>query len=185
MAGNRPTHDSPAAPGAAMHRQVSIIVAMDARGVIGHEGALPWRLSADLRRFKRLTMGHHLLMGRKTFDSIGRVLPGRTSVVLTRQPDFHPPGVLVAHDLDEALAACPADSELFVIGGGEIYRQTLPLASRLYLTRVAAQVRGDAWFPEVDWDAWRLEHEQQFPADPQNQYPHTFQIWRLAPAEHR
>ena len=113
--------------------RISLIVAMSENRVIGRGGGLPWRLSADLKRFKHLTMGHHLIMGRKTFESIGRVLPGRTSIVVTRQTDYRAAGVVVARSLSEALhiAATAGDDEAFVIGGGEIYRQILPSADQL------------------------------------------------------
>jgi dihydrofolate reductase len=132
-----------------MTMQVSIVVAVAANGVIGRDGGLPWRLPADLRFFKRVTMGHHLIMGRKTWASIGRPLPGRTMVVLTRDPSAAFPGAAVAHALPEALALARAagDSEACVIGGAEVFAHALPLADRLYLTRVHADVEGDVYFP--------------------------------------
>ncbi|MFM7738727.1 MAG: dihydrofolate reductase, partial [Planctomycetota bacterium] len=119
-----------------MERPLSLIVAASDNDVIGREGQLPWRLSADLRRFKRLTMGHHLIMGRKTFESIGRPLPGRTTIVLSRQRDYAPAGVVVAHSPEEVLKLVAADSEPFVVGGAEIYRLLLPWVGKIYLTRV-------------------------------------------------
>ncbi len=129
----------------------SALVAMAKNRVIGRDNTLPWRLSADLKRFKQLTMGHTLVMGRKTYESIGRPLPGRRMVVITRQPGFRPEGVQVVHSLEEALAAAPADEqELFIGGGAEIYRQAMPLTDRLYLTVIEREVEGDAYFPELD-----------------------------------
>jgi dihydrofolate reductase len=137
---------------------LSVIVAVAANGVIGRGNALPWRLPGDLKRFKRLTMGHHLLMGRRTFESIGRPLPGRTSIVITRNRAYTTPsGVLVAHDVTTALAAVSDDdSEAFVIGGAEIYRLTLPLADRLYLTEIERAAEGDVFFPTFEQDDWEL-----------------------------
>jgi dihydrofolate reductase len=156
---------------------LSLIVAMSENRVIGRGGQLPWRLSSDLRRFKRLTMGHRLLMGRKTFASIGRLLPGRTSVVLTRQTDYTAPGAVVAHDLDQARQWALGDEQVFVIGGAEIYRQTLPWAERIYLTVIHAQVEGDAFFPELPPAEWRLIEVTRCPRDAQNEYDHSFLIY--------
>jgi len=130
---------------------VSIIAAVAANGVIGRGGDLPWRLPDDLRFFKRVTMGHHLVMGRKTWASIGRPLPGRTFVVLSRDPALAIPGVRVVHDLTDALAVARAagESEAFVIGGAEVFERALPLADRLYLTRVHADVEGDVRSPAL------------------------------------
>lgn len=158
--------------------RLSLIVAMSQNRVIGRAGGLPWRLSADLQRFKSLTMGHHLVMGRKTFDSIGRALPGRTSIVITRQTAWQPPaGVLVAHDLAAALALAATDEELFVIGGGEIYRLALPQAERLYLTLVEAEIDGDTFFPEFAPSQWSLASDTPHPADAKNEYPHRFRVY--------
>lgn len=165
---------------------LSLIVAMTRAGLIGRGGTLPWRLSADLRRFKSLTMGHALLMGRKTYESLGRVLPGRTSIVITRQTDFSaPPDVLVAHSLDEALARAGSDDSPFVIGGGEIYRHAMDRASRLYVTWVEAEVDGDTHFPDWDRGQWRLTEQVRHPPDDKNQYEYTFAIYdrRVRPAE--
>lgn len=144
--------------------RVTLIAAMAENRVIGREGRIPWHLSDDLRRFKRLTTGHAILMGRKTWDSLGRALPGRENVVITRQPDLQAPGAVVVGSLDEALrhARSRGETEAFVVGGGEIYREALPLADRLELTLVHATFDGDARFPEFDPAAWtevaREEH---------------------------
>jgi len=122
--------------------------------VIGANNALPWHLSSDLKRFKALTMGHHIIMGRKTFESIGRVLPGRTSVVVTRNPEFNFEGILVAHSLREALQKCTSDDEIFVIGGEEIFQAALPVASRVYATEIANEYEGNTYFPELDNAKW-------------------------------
>ena len=158
--------------------RISLIVAMAQNQVIGRGGSLPWRLSADLKRFKTLTMGHSLAMGRKTFESIGRALPGRTSIVITRQADYCArPGVLVAPSLNSAIELAADDTELFVIGGGEIYRLAVPLAERMYVTLVDAEVAGDTFFPEVNLTEWRLVEQSHHAADEKNEYPHRFCIY--------
>jgi dihydrofolate reductase len=133
---------------------LAIIAAVGANGVIGRGGGLPWRLPEDLKRFKSLTMGHTLVMGRATYDSIGRPLPGRRTIVVTRQPAWSAPGVDVAHSVDEALLMAGRGT-VFVAGGGDIYRQCLDHADVLHLTLVDAAVEGDTWFPEFDRDAFR------------------------------
>jgi len=139
---------------------VSLIVAMSRNGVIGMKGRLPWRIPAELQRFKALTMGHHILMGRKTWDSIGRLLPGRTTVIVSRNPRLEIEGALVAPSLEPALAAAGADPEIFVIGGAEIFRAALPHANRIYLTTVDVECAGDTFMPAVDWSQWqRLRRE--------------------------
>ena len=156
---------------------VSLIVALDEDRVIGSDGGLPWRISADLKRFKTITMGHHLVMGRKTYDSIGRPLPGRTSIVLTRQAGWSAPGVLVAASLDDALTLAGADAEVFVIGGAELFRLAWSRADRLYLTRVHAKVAGDVRLDPWDETQWRLVSRESKPADDKNQYPYSFEVY--------
>jgi len=134
--------------------------------VIGANNALPWHLSSDLKRFKALTMGHHIVMGRKTFESIGRILPGRTSVVVTRNPKFNFEGILVAHSLSEALQKCASDDEIFVIGGQAIFQAALPLASRIHATEIAHEYEGDTFFPALDHAKWR-----EVSADPFSEGP--------------
>jgi dihydrofolate reductase len=135
--------------------RISIIAAMARNRVIGVNNGLPWRLPEDLRHFKALTMGHHIVMGRRTYESIGRPLPGRHTVILTRDPDFRAEGCLTATSLETAFAACGDDPEVFFVGGGEIYRQVLPLARRLYLTEIQADFDGDAHFPDYDPGEWQ------------------------------
>jgi dihydrofolate reductase len=163
---------------------ISIIAAMAENGVIGREGRLPWHLADDLKRFKRLTMGHTLVMGRKTWESIGRPLPGRRMVVISRQPDYRPSGVAVAASLDDALAIAKAagDEEAFIIGGAEIYRLALPRADRLYMTLVLADVEGDTHFPAVEWDHWRRLESESHEADSENDYAHVFHVFERCEA---
>jgi dihydrofolate reductase len=142
----------------------SLIVAMDRQRVIGYEGRLPWHLPADLQRFKRLTMGHHIIMGRKTWESIGRVLPGRVSVVVTRNPSYAAPGAVIAESLAHALAVAKDDSEPFVIGGAELFREALPYGRRLYITEVLGEYAGDVWFPEWRKGQWREVHREHHEA---------------------
>jgi dihydrofolate reductase len=164
--------------------RLSIIVAMARNRVIGSGGALPWRLSADLRRFKRLTMGHPIIMGRRTFESIGRPLPGRATIVVTRSPEFRPPGVSVAGSLPDALRLAGDTDEAFVIGGGQVFAESMPLADRLYLTAVDADVEGDTFFPPFDESAWRLVEESSQPADDKNEFPSRFLVYDRARQHH-
>ncbi len=133
---------------------LSIIVAIAENNVIGNNNQLIWHLPNDLKYFKEITMGHHMIMGRKTWESIGRALPGRTTIVVTRDKSFSAPGALVAHSLEDALEMAKTDSEVFVVGGGELYRQSLPLVNKFYLTRVHRSFEGDTFFPEIDMSQW-------------------------------
>lgn len=136
--------------------RVVIVAAVARNGVIGRDGRLPWNLPEDLARFKRLTMGHTMVMGRRTFESIGRALPGRTTVVVTRSPNWvGPPGVLRAGSLEEALEAAVPDDVVFVVGGEEVFRRALEVADVMELTEVDAEPDGDAFFPSVDWSDWQ------------------------------
>lgn len=154
----------------------SIIVAVAENGVIGNENALLWHISEDLRHFKALTTGHPVVMGRKTYESLGRPLPNRTNVVITRQ-EIEIPGCLVVHSLDEALALFPADEEVFIIGGAQIYAQALPLADRFYLTRVFHAYRGDTRFPEWDEREWKLTSSESFSSGVNYPYPFAFETY--------
>jgi dihydrofolate reductase len=166
---------------------LSIIAALAANNVIGRDNRLPWRLSADLKRFKALTMGHHLVMGRKTFASIGRPLPGRTTIVLTRGSAELPEEVMAAPSLERAIALAGGDAEIFLCGGAEVYEQTIHLAARMYLTRVHADVEGDAYFPEYDdVTEWSLVDSEHHEADEKNEYPYSFLTYaRVAAARDR
>lgn len=139
---------------------LSVIVALAKNRVIGLNNTLPWHLPEDLKRFKQLTMGHHIIMGRKTYESLGRLLPGRQTVIVTRNPDYKADGAIVVHSLEQAISVSSADSEAFLIGGAELYQQSLPLAKRLYLTMIDAEFEGDAYFPEIELDHWDLLEQQ-------------------------
>ena len=168
--------------------KVSIIAALSTNGIIGRDNQVPWRQSTDMKRYKALTMGHHLITGRKTFESVGRPLPGRTTVVVTRQPGYQPEGVVVVNSLDEALriAAAAGDDEAFINGGAEVYAQALHRADRMHLTRVHAEVEGDTYFPEFDdVSEWRLVDSEHFEADEKNEYPYSFLTYeRVGAAGH-
>ena len=135
--------------------RIAIVAALARNRAIGRANAMPWRLPEDLKRFKRLTMGHAVIMGRRTFESIGSPLPGRNNIVITRSHDWSPAGCVVVHSLDAALAAVGSRGEAFVIGGAQIYALALPLAQRLHLTEIARDFEGDAFFPEFDLSQWR------------------------------
>jgi len=155
---------------------VSIVVAAAQNGVIGRDNDLPWRLPADLVHFKRLTMGHPIVMGRKTFESIGRPLPGRQNIVITTDKDFQAGGCIIAHTIEEALQAAKAANEVFIIGGSSIFDAAMPLVDKIYLTRVLADVEGDRYF-NFESKKWKLIKSEKHPADAKNQYDYEFQIW--------
>lgn len=135
--------------------KLALIVAMAKNRTIGINNTLPWRCPEDLQHFKAMTTGHHIIMGRKTFDSIGKPLPNRTTVVVTRNTDLQIAGCVMAHSLQQAIAACNTDDEIFIVGGAELYAQALPLANKMYITEIQQDVDGDAHFPEFDTAIWR------------------------------
>lgn len=161
----------------------SMIVAMAQNRVIGINNKLPWYLPNDLKYFKRATMGKPIIMGRKTYESIGKPLPGRTNIVITRNTDWQAEGVKVAHSLDEAyrlaeaIAEIDGHDELMIIGGDQIYQNSLPDVDRIYLTKVHAEVQGDAWFPELDWSQWRELGREDYPAEGPNPYDYSFIVY--------
>lgn len=161
--------------------RISIIVAAADNGVIGRQGQLPWRISDDLRRFKCLTMGHTIIMGRRTWESIGRALPGRRMVVVSRNRGLQidVAEVEVAASLDKALqfAEASGDDEAFIVGGAELYRESLCRADRIYLTRVCATVEGDTSFPEVAWNEWQLIESEEHDATEKNEFAYRFETY--------
>lgn len=157
---------------------VSLIVALDEKGGIGKDNRLPWHLSSDLKRFKQLTLGHYLIMGRKTYETIGRPLPGRVMIVITHNPQFQPPGCLIAQSLEEALAIAQknGETEAFIAGGGEIFAQAIRLADRIYLTQVHTVVEANIFFPHLSFGEWNEIESIKQQADEMNDYPTTFKI---------
>jgi len=153
---------------------LSIIVAMTNRGVIGAHGTLPWRLPADLQRFRALTMGKPVVMGRKTHESIGRALPGRTNIVMSRNPALSISGCIVVSSMEAALAWARGCEEIIVIGGSSVYAAALPLADRVYLTEIHAEVDGDTYFPHYDRGDWIEQSRRDFPADETHRVAHSF-----------
>lgn len=160
----------------AMSMKLSLIAAMSRNRVIGADNRLPWHLSADLRRFKAITLGKSILMGRKTHESIGRPLPGRKNIVLTADANYRAPGCVVVHSLEEALRAAEDSEELMVIGGSSLYRRLLPRADRLYLTLIDREFRGDTFFPEFDLADWIEVEREDVPEDPQAGFKYSFLI---------
>jgi dihydrofolate reductase len=167
---------------------IVLIAAVADNGVIGRDNALPWRLSSDLKRFKALTMGRPVVMGRKTFLSIGKPLPGRTNIVVTRDPTFRADGVVVAHSFLDAVAAAHDDAvrrgveEIAVIGGTEIFAQAMPFADRLEITHVHARPAGDTYFPSIDNTRWRAVARSEHPAGPRDDAAFDFVTYRSVQA---
>jgi len=163
---------------------VSQVVAMAQNHVIGRDNGLPWKLSSDLKRFKALTIGKPVIMGRKCFASIGRPLPGRPNIVVTRNADFAAEGVIVAHSLDAAFEKAEEEAgrlkvdEICVIGGGEIYRQAMGRTDVLHVTTIPAAVEGDTLFPDIDTEVWEIDHQEDIPKGEKDDYPMRFTTWR-------
>jgi len=156
---------------------ISIIVAASTNNVIGVQGELPWKISDDLKRFKKLTMGKPIVMGRLTWESIGRPLPGRQNIVITRQPGFSAEGCDVVASPAAALDAAGDAEEIMIIGGGQIYELFLPKAGRLHITRVHTEIEGDAFFPAIDADSWELVDREAFAASEANEFPFEFRTY--------
>ena len=154
-----------------------MIVAAAANNVIGADGGLPWRLSEDLRRFKEITMGTPQIMGRRPFESIGKALPGRRSIVITRQANYKAPGVEVVATPEAALELARHADEVMIIGGGKVYEHFLPMTDRIYLTRVHTEIEGDTFFPKIDEDQWRIDSSQPLP--PSDERPFSISFQRL------
>ena len=157
---------------------ISILVAMDEKRGIGKDGRLPWRLSSDLKKFRELTMGHHIIVGRKTFESIGKPLPGRETIIVTRNESYSPAGCFIARSVEDAisLARARGESEAFICGGAEVYARSLCAADRMYLTLVHADCGADTFFPECDSGEWVEVESRYHAADEKNQHPFTFKV---------
>ena len=161
--------------------QITLIVAKAKNNVIGKDNQLIWKLSSDLKRFKNLTSGHYLLMGRKTYDSLGKPLPNRTHLIITRNPDFEvPEGHYAFASVDEAFIFCNkiGVEQLFIIGGGQIYQETIDSCDVLEVTEVEATPEGDTFFPEIDLKIWKEVERESFPADEKNEYPFAFVTYK-------
>jgi len=158
---------------------ISLIVAMDKNKVIGVNNQLPWHLPADLKYFKKVTTGHPIVMGRKTRDSIGRNLPNRENVIITRNPDYQCEDCTVLHSIDEFYewSNAHAEDEIFIIGGAELFSETIKKTDRLYITKIDAEFEGDTFFPALDWQEWQVVSEQKGIVDEKNIYPHTFFVY--------
>jgi dihydrofolate reductase len=157
--------------------RLSLIAAMARNRVIGAGNKIPWHLPGELKMFKTITMGHPIIMGRKTWESIGRLLPGRTTIIVTRQRGYHVPDAIIAASLDAAIAACASTDEIFVIGGAQLYAAALPRADRIYLTTVDADVEGDTLMPQFDLAQWREHSSRAFAADSKNPYSYALKIF--------
>ncbi len=163
--------------------QINIIAAVSDNGVIGRNDSLPWYIPADLKRFKSVTMGYPLIMGRRTHESIGRTLPGRQNIVVTRQQKCFHPGSEVARSLDAALVVAGDAKEVMVIGGATLYAPALGIARRIYLTEVHADLKGDTVFPQVDWAKWHEVSRKRHVADLENEYDYSFVVFDRARAD--
>jgi dihydrofolate reductase len=163
--------------------KISIVVAMDTNGVIGRDNGLPWHLPADLRHFKETTMGKPILMGRKTYESIGRPLPGRTNIVITRDTGYRAEGCVVVHSIDAALEVAAEQDEMMVIGGADFYRQVMPQTDTIYLTRIHESFDGDTFFPELNAADWQEVERSDHAADDKNPHDYSFiRLDRIRPA---
>ena len=160
-----------------MNPKISLIVAMSENRVIGRDNAIPWHLPRELKTFKAITMGHHIVMGRKTYESINRLLPGRTTIIITRNPNYRVEGAVVVDSFASALLACENDDQIFVIGGAEIYQIALPFANRLYLTLVHTVVEGDTFMPEFDLSHWNKISSEILTADEKNAFDYTVAVY--------
>lgn len=158
--------------------KTAFVVAMDEKGLIGRDNDLPWRLSADLQYFRRITMGKPILMGRKTHESIGRALPGRQNIVVSSLADYQAEGCDVVDSIKAALELAADADEVMVIGGSSLFKQMFDIADKLYLTRVHAKLEGDTWFPQWDKTQWQLISQESHPADDKNDYAYSFEVYQ-------
>lgn len=164
---------------------VSSIVAVTRNGVIGKDNDIPWDLPKDMRYFKKTTMNHHIIMGRKNYEAMGNPLPKRTNIILTRDPFYISSSALVAHSIEEALSIAfdNGEEEAFIIGGGEIYKQSMPYWDRFYITEIEADIEGDVYFPEVDYSEWKLVSEEAHQKDDKNPYNFVFKVYERKATE--
>ena len=156
---------------------ITIIAAVAENNALGKDNQLLWHLPDDFKRFKNITSGYHIIMGRKTFESFPKPLPNRTHVIITRQKDYQPEGCLIVNSLSKAISVCPKDEELFIIGGGEIYKQSIEMADKLDITRVHHTFDADTFFPEIDLTKWKLTSEEYNPKDEKHRFDFTFETY--------
>lgn len=156
---------------------IILIAAVAENNALGKNNELVWHLPDDFKRFKQLTSGHHIIMGRKTFESFPKPLPNRTHIIITNQKDYQPENCIVVHSMAEALAAAPQNEDVFVIGGGQIYNLALPIADKIELTKVHSTFDADAFFPEIDSSKWKLLHEEFHPKDEKHNFEFTYQTF--------
>ncbi|KQS46592.1 MULTISPECIES: dihydrofolate reductase [Flavobacterium] len=156
---------------------ITLIAAAAENNALGKDNAMLWHLPDDFKRFKAITTGHHIIMGRKTFESFPKPLPNRTHVIITRQKKYAPEGCIVVDSMENAIAACPKDEDIFIIGGGEIYNLGMPFADTIELTRVHDSFEADAFFPEIDRNEWELISEEYHPADEKHKVDFSFQTF--------
>ncbi len=158
---------------------LSHIAAASENNIIGRNNDIPWKLSNDFQYFKNKTWGMPVIMGRNSFDAMKKALPGRINIVVTRKTDWHPENVLIAHGIDEAIKKAKESGakEIFIIGGGKIFKETISIVDRIYLTRVHSIVDGDTSYPEINKNEWKLVSSDSHPADEKNNYPYTFEVW--------
>jgi dihydrofolate reductase len=163
---------------------IILIAAIAQNNALGLNNKMIWHLPNDFKRFKSLTTGNHIVMGRKTFESLPKMLPNRTHVVISRQESFKPEGCIMAKNIEDAIAKCPIESDIYIIGGGEIYKQTLSIAHKLELTRVHHDFEADVFFPEIDSNDWELITNENFEADEKHQYGYSFETYSKKPKHH-
>lgn len=163
--------------------KLAIIVATDQQGLIGKENDLPWKLSADLQYFRRVTMGKPIIMGRNTHESIGRALPGRKNIIVTKNKSYQAEGCTVVHSIPDALLACEQVEEVMIMGGASLYEQFLPQADKLYLTQVHASLTGDTWFPNWQKNEWSELSREDYQADEKNDYAYSFIVYEKLKSE--
>ncbi|MFZ4679596.1 MAG: dihydrofolate reductase [Flavobacterium sp.] len=156
---------------------ITLIAAVSENNALGKDNQLLWHLPDDFKRFKNITSGHHIIMGRKTFESFQKPLPNRIHVIITRQKDYQPEGCLIVDSLAKAISVCPKDEELFIIGGGEIYNQSIEIADKLDITRVHHAFDADTFFPEIDLTKWKLTSEEYHPKDEKHHFDFTFETY--------
>lgn len=154
--------------------EISLIAAFDENRVIGKNNALPWNMPADLKHFKNITMGHYIIMGRKTYESVGTPLPGRTSIIITRQSDYKVEGAIVCASLNEALEKSVGEEEVFIIGGAQIFKEAIKIATRIYTTVIHHAFEGDAYFTQIDDNKWKITSVENFPADEKNLWSYSY-----------